>query len=73
VRAVEQLRQVVVELEMVPLRHQVSIPRAYMAFDGDGTLRDPWHAEDAGRLLDELAWWATALRAARSGEREVAA
>ena len=73
VRAVEQLRQVVVELEMVPLRHQVSIPRAYMAFDGDGTLRDPWHAEDAARLLDELAWWAAALRTARAGGREVAA
>ena len=64
-RAVEQLRQVVVELEMVPLRHQVAIPRAYMAFDDDGQLRDDWHARDAERLLDELAWWAGALRTAR--------
>ncbi len=73
IRAVEQLRQVVIELEMVPLRHQVSIPRAYMAFGEDGALRDPWHTDDAGRLLDELTWWATALRTARAGAREVPA
>ncbi len=71
VRAVEQLRQVVVELEMVPLRHQVAIARAYMAFDDDGALRDPWHAADAERLLDELAWWAAALRTARAGAEAV--
>ena len=70
VRAVEQLRQVVVELEMVPLRHQVTIARAYMAFDEDGSLRDPWHDRDATRLLDELAWWAQALQTARGGQRE---
>ena len=70
-RAVEQLRQVVVELEMVPLRHQVAIPRAYMAFDDDGRLRDEWHAADAERLLDELAWWASALRTARAGDKAV--
>ncbi len=67
-RAVEQLRQVVVELEMAPLRHQVAIPRAYMAFDDDGELRDDWHTRDAEKLLDELAWWARALRAARAGD-----
>jgi NAD(P)H-dependent FMN reductase len=65
VRAVEQLRQVVVELEMVPLRHQVSIARAYAAFDEQGALREPWHAAAAERLVADLAWWAYALRAAR--------
>jgi NAD(P)H-dependent FMN reductase len=72
-RAVEQLRQVVVELEMVPLRHQVAIPRAYMAFDDDGRLRDERHARDAERMLTELVWWATALRRARSGGEAVQA
>ena len=72
VRAVEQLRQVVVELEKVPLRHQVAIPRAYLAFDDDGRLHDDWHARDAERLLDELACWAGALRAARAGAEAVA-
>jgi NAD(P)H-dependent FMN reductase len=71
-RAVEQLRQVVVELEMVPLRHQVAIPRAYMAFK-DGELHEDGHARDAERLLDELAWWAVALRAARATSETVQA
>jgi NAD(P)H-dependent FMN reductase len=35
-RAVEQLRQVVVELEMVPMRQQVAIPNVYAAFDEQG-------------------------------------
>jgi NAD(P)H-dependent FMN reductase len=72
-RAVEQLRQVVVELEMVPLRHQVAIPRVYMAFDGAGQLHDDGHARDADRLLGELAWWAGALRTARADGEAVAA
>jgi NAD(P)H-dependent FMN reductase len=62
IRAVEQLRQVVVELEMVPLRQQVAISRAYLAFDRDGRLNEDWHAQDAEPLLTELAWWAGALR-----------
>ncbi len=70
IRAVEQLRQVVVELEMVPLRDQVAIPRAYMAFDREGNLRDDGHAGDATRLLDQLAWWAATLRTARQGTAE---
>ncbi len=65
IRAVEQLRQVVVELQMVPLRHQVIIPRVYMAFDEDGKLRDDSPARDAHAVLEELAWWADLLRDAR--------
>ena len=72
-RAVEQLRQVVVELEMVPLRHQVAIPRAYKAFDEKGELHDEGHARDAERLLGELAWWANALRTARAASQRLAA
>jgi NAD(P)H-dependent FMN reductase len=68
VRAVEQLRQVVVEVEMVPLRHQVSIARAYMALDDEGRPRDPWHADDAVRLLDDLVWWARSLKEARQAD-----
>lgn len=66
VRAVEQLRQVVVELEMAPLRHQVSIARAYMSLDAEGRPTEDWHEQDAQRLLDEHVWWARALAAARA-------
>ena len=66
-RAVEQLRLVGIELEMVPLRHQVAIPRVYAALDENGRPRDAHHADDARRLLDELAWFSAALRVARDG------
>ena len=66
-RAVEQLRLVVVELEMVPLRKQVGIPGVSSAFDEAGAVTEPRHERAANGLLDDLAWWATVLRAARAG------
>lgn len=66
VRAVQQLRQVVVELEMVPMRRQVIIPRVYSAFDEAGRLDDRFTKEAEG-VLEELGWWAPVLRDARAG------
>jgi NAD(P)H-dependent FMN reductase len=61
-RAVEQLRQVVVELEMVPMRQQVAIAGVYAAFDRDGRLADPeQYDRQAGAVLDELAGWTARL------------
>jgi len=65
IRAVEQLRLVAVELEMVPMRRQVAIQRVWSAIADDGQLREP-PAEQAHALLDDLVWWAAALRAARN-------
>jgi NAD(P)H-dependent FMN reductase len=64
VRAVEQLRQVAVELEMVPLRRQIAIPRIWEALSESGELRDPQEPQ-AGLLLDDLVWWARTLRSGR--------
>jgi NAD(P)H-dependent FMN reductase len=64
VRAVQQLREVVIELDLVPLRRQVAIPRVHTALREDGP-DDPRHASAAERLLDDLAWWARALAGAR--------
>lgn len=67
VRAVEQLRQVVVELHMVPLRDAVAIPMAKRAFRDADAPADPdgYIADSAAVLFDRLAWWARALSAAR--------
>ena len=67
-RAAEQLRLVSIEVQMVPVRSAVSIPRAYSSFDDDGRLtRDPEYQEkSAADLLDQLAWWARVLRDARA-------
>jgi NAD(P)H-dependent FMN reductase len=64
VRATEQLRQVAVELDMVPVRHQVAIARVWAAVDDNGELREP-PVDDARLMLDDIAWWASALREAR--------
>jgi NAD(P)H-dependent FMN reductase len=70
VRAVEQLRQVVVELEMVPLRQQVALQNVYMAFDIDGALTNPTGPDrQAAAVLDELAWWSRSLSHLRAAAR----
>jgi NAD(P)H-dependent FMN reductase len=69
-RAVEQLRQVAVELEMAPLRHAVHVlPDVLVpalkaeAFDVEMLASlDP----KLDRLAADLVWWASALRAART-------
>jgi NAD(P)H-dependent FMN reductase len=81
-RAIEQLRQVVVELEMAPLRHAVHIlPDVMRAVRAAAGPADPAVFASlearADLLATELVWWAQALAAARtapaSRQQEVAA
>lgn len=65
-RAVEQLRLVFAELHAVTIRDSVSLHGASQLFDEHGALRNPDPANAAAKLmLDELLWFAQALRAAR--------
>lgn len=65
-RAVEHLRPVFAELHTVTIRETVSFAGAWSLFDESGRLRDPSAAEAAAKLqLDQLLWWARALRQAR--------
>ncbi|MEL3949807.1 MULTISPECIES: NADPH-dependent FMN reductase [Streptomyces] len=65
-RAVEHLRQVFAELHMVTVRDTVSFHNAGALFDDEGAHRDPSVAEAAAKgMLDQLHWWAWALRAAK--------
>ena len=68
-RAAEQLRLVSIEVQMVPVRSAVSIPRAYSSFDDEGrlTVDTEYREGQAADLLDQLAWWARVLRDARAG------
>lgn len=67
VRGVEQLRQVLVELHVVPIRDAVALPMAQRLFDGDGELVDDGIvAASVKMMLDTLRWWALALREARA-------
>jgi NAD(P)H-dependent FMN reductase len=70
-RAIEQLRQVVVELEMAPLRHAVHIlPQVMIEVMHAGEF-SPTHFASLDERLDllarDLVWWSAALAAARNG------
>ncbi|MFC8276492.1 NADPH-dependent FMN reductase [Streptomyces sp. NPDC057271] len=66
-RAVEQLRQVFAEMHAVTVRDTVSFHNAHGDFDEDGRHKDPTGPDAAAKtMLDQIAWWAHALRDAKS-------
>lgn len=70
-RAVEHLRMIAVELQMAPVKAAVHIVWAdYLPVaQGQKKLEDLDHLNQAATaLLDDVVWWATALRAAREAE-----
>lgn len=64
-RAAEQLRQVAVELQMVPTRFGVVLPGIWQAIDEHGVPKDPMVMKSVDALADDLIWWARALHTAR--------
>ncbi len=70
-RAVEQLRQVAVELQMAPIRNGVHISLGQKPFDENGNMieEQKMHYEKSlTHLYDQLIWWATALKHARDSK-----
>ena len=68
-RAAEQLRQVFAELHVATMRDTVSVHNTHSAFDASGRPREPERATlAAATMLDQLAWWARALRSARMAD-----
>ena len=66
-RAVEHLRQVFAELHATTIRETVSLHRHPLLFDDAGALIEPaGPAAAAEVMLDDLVWWAAALRTARA-------
>jgi NAD(P)H-dependent FMN reductase len=69
-RAVQHLREIAVELQMAPVRHAVFIMGGdFMALmQGQKEVSEFTYLEPvAAEMLDQLAWWATALKNAREG------
>ncbi|HYB18365.1 MAG TPA: NAD(P)H-dependent oxidoreductase, partial [Streptosporangiaceae bacterium] len=65
-RAIEHLAHVFIEVEAVPLRNTVVIPFVRTAFGDNG---EPVNPETDIRLqvmLEDLAWWSSALEKARA-------
>jgi NAD(P)H-dependent FMN reductase len=66
IRAIEHLAHVVVEAEGVPLRNTVVVPFVTKAFDDEGQPVDPMTRISLDIVLDDLAWWSSALETARA-------
>jgi NAD(P)H-dependent FMN reductase len=69
-RAVQQLRENIVELQLAPIRSSVHIPVAtlmahYTGGDVDAGLAD-LDVPAAGPMIDDLLWWTAALKTART-------
>lgn len=66
-RSVEHLRPVFAELHAVTVRDTVSFHNAWDRFGEDGLPLDAEGANGAAKaMLDQLLWWAKALRTARA-------
>jgi NAD(P)H-dependent FMN reductase len=66
VRAAMQLRAMLGELGMPSIPSLYPVPKVQDAFNEDGTPKDPATNEKVVRFLSELAWYASALKAARA-------
>ena len=66
VRAIEHLAHVFIEAEAVPLRNTVVIPFVRTAFGGDGEPVSPETGIRLRVMLEDLAWWSSALETARA-------
>ena len=64
-RVVEQLRQVVAELHMVSIREALYFPAVQNLFDEKGAIKDGSYKGRVKSFLDELSWYANALKTAR--------
>lgn len=69
VRAAMQLRMMLAELGMVSIPSIFPVPHVQDAFAEDGTPRDQKTRERVQKFLDELEWYACALRDARDRPR----
>ena len=71
-RAVEHLRPVFAEVRAVTVRDTVSFHGPWSMFDDAGDLHQPGGSEAAAKvMLDDLAWWANALRQAKSNDLDL--
>jgi len=66
VRAAMQLRAMLAELGMSSIPSLLPIPKVQAALDEDGTLSADWLGRSTKKFLDELTWYAEALKARRA-------
>lgn len=65
VRAVEQLRANVIELQMAPMQAALHIDHVLETIDVEGNVLKGHHSERLAKVVEQLLWWTEALKAAR--------
>ena len=65
VRAVEQLRLVTIEFQMVPIRSTIYFSKIGQLFDENGDITDSSYTDRLQQFFEELLWYAQALKQAR--------
>jgi len=60
-RAVEQLRQVAIELHMIPIREALYFSGVQNLFDEEGQIKDDSYSKRVEVFLNELIWYAKKL------------
>lgn len=66
VRAAMQLRSMLAEMGMSSIPSILPFPKVHEALDDEGRARDAMTEKSAARFLDELEWYAHALKSARA-------
>ena len=64
----QQLRPMFMNLGAAPIPAGMTVPRITQAIDEHGRALEPEHDDRASRFLEELIWYAEALRAQRQSE-----
>jgi len=70
VRAVEQLRLVSIEFRMVPIREAIYFSSVQNLFDYKGLIKNQAYYERTKTFLEELIWYAKALKNARNIDKK---
>lgn len=66
-RMAEVLRISLIELQMVPIRNAVYFSKVKELFNEQGAIQDDSYGDYVKGMLDELTWYAKALKSARNG------
>lgn len=64
-RSIEQLRQVIVQLEMVSMQNSINIQGVQEAINVQGEAKEEKLNEYAAKFLDALIWWGKLLKNGR--------
>ena len=64
-RAVEQLRLIAIELQMVPMQAALHITSVFKEFDEQGNMLEGQYDKRLETVMKQFMWWAKALKTAR--------